>query len=90
MRETAMTRRDVRRAFGPAALGSLREQEQAIAIAAAGLASLQRDVLALQHDLRIAQRHLAELTAAVDYLRAVIDTRDASLMARLRWLVTGQ
>lgn len=89
------TRRDLRRAIGPAATEHVREIEQAIGIMQNGLASCQREIatLAINHaTLGRGVGQLKEGLAAVGKHAACayVVTTQRGFLGRLRWLFTGQ
>lgn len=95
------TRRDLRRAFGAEALGTIAEQEQATNILASGLNGVRSDVAVLARDHAIVKSVVKDQRATVEGLsddlrsaQATIDSlttfRTRGFRARLRWVFTGR
>ena len=78
------TRRALRRAVGPDALNTIRDQDQAIGILQAAVSGLQREVATL------AVNHAEFKRATALAVTGLVGFRERPFLGRLRWLVTGQ
>ena len=83
------TRRDLRRAIGPAALDELADQRQALTILHASVSSAQREIASLA-------LHHAKLSQRVEFLetehattRELVQFYQRRWRGRLRWLCVG-
>lgn len=85
------TRRDLRRAVGVAAVGTIQQLDVAVGSLGHGLNHLRGDVAELARDHATFKQHT---TAALSVHDAVCKGHDAVLyrpfLGRLRWLLTGR
>lgn len=92
------TRRDLRRAFGTEALGTIAEQEQATNLLASGLNGVRSDIAVLARDhATFKKEQRASMEGLSDDLRSaqadiasLTTFRTRGFWERLRWVFTGR